>query len=76
MEENSTERRREIISDTIPSVPSEEQRLPSLQLQINTKAAEQMMVISQIRTKIAELDGRKAAAETALAQSHLRARAL
>jgi hypothetical protein len=73
-ERNITERRREFISGTVPSAPSEEQRL--LQLQINTEAAEQMMVISQIETEIADLDARKAAAETALAQSHQRARAL
>ena len=43
-----TERRRGFISDTVPSTPSEEQRL--LQVQINTEAAEQMMVISRMET--------------------------
>jgi hypothetical protein len=73
-ERHITERRRGFISDTVPSAPSDEQRL--LQLQINSEAAEQMMVISRMETEIAELDARKAAAEAALAQSHQRTRAL
>ena len=71
-ERHITERRRGFISDTVPSTPSEEQRL--LQVQINTEAAEQMMVISRMETEIAKLCARKAAAETALAQSHQQTR--
>jgi len=73
-ERHITERRRGFISDTVPSAPSEEQRL--LQLQINSETAEQRMVISRMEAEIAELDARKAAAEEALAQSHQRTRAL
>ena len=47
-ERHITERRRGFISDTVPSTPSEEQRL--LQVQINTEAAEQMMAISRMET--------------------------
>jgi hypothetical protein len=73
-ERHITERRRGFIWDTVPSAPSDEQRL--LQLQINSEAAEQMMVISRMETEIAELDAKKAAAEAALSQSHQRTRAL
>ncbi len=73
-ERHITNRRRGFISDTVPSAPSDEERL--LQLQINSEVAEQMMVISRMETEIAELDARKAAAEAALAQSHQRTRAL
>ena len=47
-ERHITERRRGFISDTVPSAPSEEQLL--LQLQINTDAADQRMVISRMET--------------------------
>ena len=73
-ERHITERRRGPISDTVPSAPSEEQRL--IQLQMDTAAAEQRMIISRMETEIAELDARKAAAEAALAQSHQQNRAL
>ncbi len=73
-ERHITERQRGFISNTVSSAPSDEQQL--LQLQINSEAAEQMMVISRMETEIAKLDARKAAAEAALVQSHQRTRAL
>ena len=68
-----TERRQLPGRDAVPSSPSDEQRL--LQLQNDTDAAAQRMVISRMETEMAELDARKAAAEAALAESHQRTRA-
>ena len=68
-----TERRQLPGRDAVPSSPSDEHRL--LQLQNDTDAAAQRMVISRMETEMAELDARKAAAEAALAESHQRTRA-